>query len=257
MTTIKLDVTKSLEQNAEVYFEKAKKAKKKLEGANAALKRSMDLLEQTKKERLLEEQKSKEKVEKKRAWYEKFRWFYSSEGFLCIGGRDATTNEIIIKKHTLPEDVVFHTEMAGSPFFVIKTEGKKPGEKTLNEVAQATASYSRAWKTGMSLADVFYVNPDQVTKEARAGEFIGRGAFMIYGKKNIITSDVKLAVGLKEGNIIAGPVDSIKANADGFVVIIQGNEKASDTAKKIKKKLNGGDIDEIIRMLPTGGCKIK
>ena len=27
-------------------------------------------------------------------WYEKFRWFYSSEGFLCIGGRDSTTNDI-------------------------------------------------------------------------------------------------------------------------------------------------------------------
>jgi len=36
-----------------------------------------------------------------------------------------------------------------------------------------------------------------------------------------------------------------------------GNAKASDTAKKIKKKLNSGELDDIIRMLPSGGCKIK
>ena len=30
--------------------------------------------------------------------YMKFRWFISSDGFLCLGGRDATSNEIIIKK---------------------------------------------------------------------------------------------------------------------------------------------------------------
>ena len=34
-----LDVRKSVEANAAVYFEKAKKAKKKLEGAKAALER--------------------------------------------------------------------------------------------------------------------------------------------------------------------------------------------------------------------------
>ena len=34
---IKLEVGKSLEKNAEVYFEKAKKAKRKLEGAKEAL----------------------------------------------------------------------------------------------------------------------------------------------------------------------------------------------------------------------------
>ncbi|MBR9691502.1 DUF814 domain-containing protein [Candidatus Woesearchaeota archaeon] len=256
MTRIKLEVEKSLEKNAEFYFEKSKKAKKKLEGAREALSHSLKKLEQAKKQRLEEEEKAK-KVERKRAWYEKFRWFHSSEGFLCIGGRDATSNEIIIKKHMDKDDIVFHTDMAGSPFFVIKTKDKKPSEATIAEAAQATASYSRGWKTGLASADVFFVSPEQVTKEAKSGEFVPKGAFMIYGKKNILTAELKLAIGLKDDVTIGGPVDSIKSQTDNFVIIIQGNKKASDTAKKIKKQLKGGSMDDIIRMLPAGGCKIQ
>ena len=253
---IKLDVTKSLEKNAEVYFEKSKKAKKKLEGAQEALDKSYSKLEKLKEEKTEKEKKVKEKVERKKEWYEKFRWFHSSEGFLVVGGRDATSNEIVVKKHTDKDDLVFHAEMAGSPFFILKSEGKKIGEKTIQEVAEATASYSRAWKTGLANTDVFYVNPEQVTKEAKAGEFIARGAFMVYGKKNVLTAECRMAIGIKDGQIIGGPVDSIKAQTKDFVMVIQGNQKASDTARKIKAKLKGGEIDDIIRMLPTGGCKL-
>jgi len=257
MTKIKIDLTKSIEQNAGTFFEKSKKAKKKLEGAKEALEKSEERLEKLKKEQKIEEEKAKEKkIERKKQWYEKFHWFYSSEGFLCIGGRDATSNEIVIKKHTDPKDIVFHTEMAGSPFFVIKTEGKKVGDATLNEAAQATASYSKAWKLGLTSSEVFYVNPEQVTKEARPGEYVPRGAFMIYGKKNNIQTDLKLAVGIKEGQIIGGPVEAVKKNAEKFVVIVQGREKSSAAAKKIRHKLGGGDLDEIIRMLPAGGCEL-
>jgi predicted ribosome quality control (RQC) complex YloA/Tae2 family protein len=250
---IKLDVTKSLEKNAETYFEKAKKARKKLEGAREALEKSFQRL---KTEEKAAKKQVKEKPKAKKEWYEKFRWFHSSEGFLVIGGKDATSNEIVVKKHAEKGDLIFHTEMAGSPFFIVKTEGQIPTDATIAETAQATASYSRAWKTGLASVEVFFVSPEQVTKEARAGEFVARGAFMVYGKKNTLTAECRLAIGLKDNKIIGGPVDSIQAQTKNFVIINQGNQKASDTAKKIKKKLKAGDIDEIIRFLPPGGCKL-
>src|SRR3989338_7331248 len=140
MTTIEISLGKGVEENASEYFEKAKKMRKKIEGAKNALARYKEKLE------TLEKKKAKEKEQfdsivtgaAKKEWYEKFRWFFSSEGYLVIGGRDATTNEILIKKHTVDNDVVFHTDMAGSPFFIIKTEGKQPGEQTIREVANAT-----------------------------------------------------------------------------------------------------------------------
>jgi predicted ribosome quality control (RQC) complex YloA/Tae2 family protein len=262
MADITLNINKSVGENASVYYDESKKMKKKLEGARAALEDSRRKLEELKKEKeseelrlSKEEERKKKSAEIKREWYEKFRWFVSSEGFLCIGGRDATTNEIVIKKHTGKDDIIFHTEMAGSPFFIIKTEGKKPGKATLDECAQATASYSRAWKLGISSADVFYVNPEQVSKEAQSGEYIAKGAFMIRGKKNILNADLKIAIGIKDNKIIGGPINSIKKQAEKSITLSPGKEKASDTAKKIRAKI-GGELDDIIRFLPSGGFSI-
>lgn len=254
---VEINLDKSVEQNAEIYFEKAKKAKKKLEGALKALENSKKKLEDLEKEKEKEIEKIKEvkKVVRKKEWYEKFHWFVSSEGFLCIGGRDATSNEIVIKKHSESGDIVLHTDMAGSPFFVVK-EGEKASEETLKEAAQATASYSKAWKLGLGVLDVFYVKPEQVTKKAKSGEFMPKGAFMVYGKTKYFRPRLEMAIGIKDGSIVGGPVSAVKKNAEKFVIVLPGKHKKSDMAKKIRKKI-GGDLDEIIKFLPTGGCDLK
>jgi len=260
MARLTLDLTKGIEENAASYFEKAKKIKKKIKGAESALiqnlKRVMEL--EAKKEKLELEKSSREKLmERKHEWYEKFRWFISSEEFLVIGGRDATSNEIVIKKHTDANDLVFHTDMAGSPFFVVKSEGGAIGEATKHEVADATCTFSRAWKNGLQTSTVFYVNPDQVSKKTKAGEYMGKGAFMIYGKTNYIDNKVNLAVGINKNNqIMAGPLDAVKTHCEKFVLLDQGDEKVSKIAKYIQHKI-GGTVDEIIRSLPSGGFRVR
>ncbi len=253
---ITIDFTKSLEQNASEYFNQAKKSKKKIEGAKKALshtKIKLDKLEQNIKKKELEEKQRQQKVIRKKAWYEKFRWFYTSENMLFIAGRDATTNEIIIKKHTDKEDLVFHSELPASPFGVLKTESKKPSEKCIEECAQFVACYSKAWKTGVTVADIFYVNPDQVSKEAPSGEFIGKGSFMIYGKKTILTTHLKLFIGkMEDGRVMSGPESAVKTHCKDYVEIIQGKDKTSAIAKKIKAKLNSDDLDDIVKVIPVG-----
>ena len=115
-----LDIRKSIEENASVYFEKSKKDKKKIIGARKAVEMYKSKLGGLKQEKIKEKAVVKKKV--KKDWYEKFRWFISSDDYLVIGGRDATTNEIVIKKYTEKNDLVFHTDMAGSPFVVIKNK---------------------------------------------------------------------------------------------------------------------------------------
>lgn len=254
-----LDLSKSPEQNSAMYYEKAKKAKRKLEGAEKALAESRKKLEKLIQKKQLEEEKVQKSAAKSREkkWYEKFRWFMSSEGMLVVGGRDATTNEIIIKKHTNPDDVVFHTDMAGSPFFVVKAEDKSAGEATISEAATATASFSRAWRLGLSVLEVFHVKPEQVSKTAKSGEYMGKGAFMIYGKTSYITAELKLAIGIdQEGRVMCGPVAAVKKNCGKHAEILQGRDKTSDTAKKIKRII-GGELDDIIAALPSGGCRVK
>ncbi|MBD3361868.1 DUF814 domain-containing protein [Candidatus Woesearchaeota archaeon] len=256
---IELDTSKTVEQNAAYYFERAKKARKKIEGVKKALARfeieKQNLI--SKKDEALkkyEKQAAEKKKEKRtKEWYEKFRWFISSEGFLCIGGRDATTNEIVIKKHMLKEDLVFHTEAPGSPFFVVKTSGKKVGEMTLKETATATAIYSKAWKMGLGSARVYWIKPPQVRKELG----LPKGSFMIHGKRNYFEPVLEMAVGITEkGLVMGGPISAVKKNCTDYIELVQGSEKKSDIAKKIKKEI-GGKIDDIISVLPAGEFGIK
>ena len=250
---IKLALSKTVAKNAEQYFQQAKKARKKAKGAREAVEKfKKKLKKETKKIR----PEKKEVPPAKKEWYDKFRWFESSEGFLVLCGRDATTNDILIKKHTEKDDMVFHTIMAGSPFCVIKTEKKKPGEKTVHEAATFTVTFSKAWKLGLTTTDVYHVTPEQVSKTAKAGEYLKKGAFMIYGRKTFVAVQVDLAVGNKDSRIMAGPLSAVKKHCKNYVALAQGREKTSAIAKKIQKKI-GGNLDDIIRVLPAGGLRIK
>jgi len=256
---LQIDFRKSVQENAAVYYEKSKKLKRKISGIKETIERyEKELLKFQKQEKeFLEKEEKKEEKIKVKKWYHKFRWFKTSDNFFILGGRDATSNEIVVKKHTEKNDLVFHTDMAGSPFFVIKTEGKKPSENTLREVADATITFSKAWKLNLTTTDVFYVNPDQVSKTTKAGEYVPKGAFMIYGKTNYIRNIVNLAVGMtKDNEIMAGPINAIKTHCEKYVEVSQGRDKPSTIAKKIQKKI-GGDLDDIIRTLPGGTCQIK
>ncbi|MDP2908124.1 MAG: NFACT RNA binding domain-containing protein [Nanoarchaeota archaeon] len=247
---VEIDITKTVEQNAAFYYEKAKKSKKKILGAEQALQQTQKKLLTIKPE--IKKKDLKEVIIKKKKWYEKFRWFTSSEGFLCIGGRDATTNDIIVRKQMQKEDLVLHTEIVGSPFFLIKSEGKTIGVKTIEEAAQATASYSRAWKHGITITDVYCVKPEQVKKELG----LPKGTFMIHGQRNYFKPVLQLAIGKKDDIIIGGPVTAITHQTKNYLIIDQGDMKTSDMAKSIKAKL-GGTLEEIQSFLPPGRGRIK
>ena len=253
---ITLNLRKSVQESANDYFERAKKARRKIEGAQKTIDRFKGELEQL--ERKAAEEKARPTLKKlPMEWYEKFRWFISSEGFLCIGGRDATSNEVVIKKHTDKEDIVFHTEMPGSPFFVVKTEGKKPGETTLQETANATATFSKAWKIGLTHAEVFCVSPSQVSKQALTGEYVAKGAFMVTGKRTLFHGAIGIWVGLlPDGKVMAAPELAVKKNCTLSFSVLQGKEKPSACAKFIAKKMNT-DVDAVLSVLPGGTCQIK
>jgi len=266
MTLVPLDLTKTLEENANAFFEQAKKYKKKREGALHAIALTKEKLAHRDEETATKVPKPRV-VRREPLWYEKFRWFFSSDGYLCIGGRDATTNEVLIKKHTDPRDWVFHTDMAGSPFVVVKVAehgGAREDvpQTTMDEAAQFCASCSRAWKSGLAIVEVFYVAPDQVSKEPNPGEYLTKGAFVIRGKTTYKRPRLGLAAcTLSDGRIMVAPRASCERHAAGDVLIelLQGNEKPSEAASLLRKLLPQGDAltaDEIIRALPAGGVKL-
>ena len=256
---VKLRINETVEQNAAHYFEESKKAKHKMEGAQKTVDRyraELNRLEEKKEEEIellnKKEEEKAQRASRPQKWYHKFRWFVTSDGLLAVGGRDATSNEVLIKKHAEPGDLVFHTDMAGSPFFVVKTGGKKASPESIREAADATCTFSRAWKLGMGAQDVFWVTPEQVSKTAQSGEYLTRGAFVIRGKANYVDNKVNLALGVDaDGFVMGGPYSAVKAHCKTVVRVEQGDKKPSDIAKQIAKKIDA-DVDEIVRVLPSG-----
>jgi len=249
-----LNLRKTLFENATEFYEKSKRIKQKAEGAKAALEDSQrklleiqakisetEKIEHIKPSQVIEEF-AKHKVRRKE-WFEKFRWFTSSDGFLVLGGKDAVTNEILVKKHTEPSDIVFHSDIVGAPFVVIKTERKEPSEQVLREAAEFAASHSRGWRENFGSIDTYWVRPEQLSKTGPSGEYVPHGAFFVNGKRNWMRNvPLKIAVGaiIKENEkviFIGGPVDAVKARTNIYTVIAPGEESGKEFLKHVLKVL--------------------
>jgi len=265
---VKINLKKSLQENASLYFDAGKKSKRKLIGLENAL------LNSEKRKKELEEKVArigdgKAVKKRKKKWFEKFHWCNSSEDFLIIGGRDAKSNEIVVKRHMEKDDLYFHAEIQGAPHVIVKVDGKKPGEATKRQAAEFAAAFSKAWREKIPAIDVYSVSPEQVSKKAPSGEALGTGAFMIYGEREYFKKTaLAFTIGLIEEDglfiVISGPESAIKKQTKHFLRLKQGDLQKGDAAKKIKqileKKIGGKnpiDLDELNFMLPNGGIEIK
>jgi predicted ribosome quality control (RQC) complex YloA/Tae2 family protein len=270
-----LNLRHSIQANADRYYSLSKKAEKKLRGAEKTLEETRAKIEETKKQvTIAKEAQQPLAKRRKREWFEKYRWFRSSDGFLVIGGRDAITNEILIKKRMEPDDIVFHAEIVGAPFVLIKTEGKTAPEQTINEAAQLAASYSRGWREMLSAINVYWIHPDQVSKSPPSGQSLPKGSFMIRGTKNFVRGvPLQVAVGVKTDDdaimVIGGPAGAIAHQTSAYVEIVPGDQKSAQIAKKIrhllstkvsedlKRSVTAVPIEEIQRFIPLGRGKMK
>jgi len=261
---IVLDSHLSIPENAETYYNKGKKAKKKIKGVHIAIEKTMKEIEkaESKREVALEQIKVPQKrVKKELKWFEKLRWFLSSDGFLVVGGRDAATNESVVKKYMEGQDIYLHSDIHGAPSVVIKSNGKDIPESTINQAAGLAASFSSAWTKGFSSQDVYWVHPDQVSKTPESGEFVAKGAFIIRGPRNYIRAvPLLVAVGVVdyEGErIMAGPVQAVRKYTDNYSVIKPGFTKKEEISRGILKKINTENqvtLDDVVRVLPSGKC---
>ncbi len=266
---IKINTKSSLQSIASVLFNEAKKQ-------SGAIK-SIDNIK-SKTEKKLEKIQNKTELEqdimlvteiRKKSWYERYRWFYTSDGYLVVGGRDAASNSAVVRKHLGKNDKIFHGDIFGSPFFIIKNAENAP-DTSMNEVAHATVCFSRAWREGLYGVSAYWVNPEQVKKSAPSGEFLPKGSFTIEGQRNFINSgNLKLTVGIipqEDGHVLTcGPPETIKKNSICYANIEPHGGEMAETAKKIRmeflkiheeitKKIN---IDDFVRVMPAGKSQIK
>jgi predicted ribosome quality control (RQC) complex YloA/Tae2 family protein len=265
---IEIDLSKTIEENAAKYFEDSKEAKRRIAGLQKAI--AIGEIKQKEREvnaeiKAKEKQVLKDKVVRKKKWYEQFRWFFTTDNLLVIGGKDAISNEQIVKNRMKKNDVYFHAEVFGAPHCIIlapeQLKGQEfiPPEASMNEAASFAVTFSKAWEEGRPQADAYSVKPEQVSKSAKSGESMGTGAFMIYGERNWFKkTPLSCAIGFfhREKILMCAPLSAVKKHCNFLIELKQGKESKEKIAKKLKeafeKKGYTFSIDDFISVLPNG-----
>jgi predicted ribosome quality control (RQC) complex YloA/Tae2 family protein len=261
---IKISFRKSVSENAEKAYDDNKKLRKKLDGALKSIEKTKLLINKTEEKVEIEKEKEKASSKKEKIlWFEKYRWFISSDGNIIVGGRDAKSNELVVKKYLKQGDFYAHADVQGAPSIIIKNRGVNNevisiSDETLEEACIFAACYSKAWKQ-FAEAQAYWVLPEQVSKTAQSGEFVPKGAFIIRGKRNYYRCKLEVAIGeiiiLGEKKIMTGPINSVKSQAKKYVILQPGEDKKSFIAKKLAKAFDV-DINAVDRVLPAGNLTV-
>ncbi len=253
---IPIDFTKNAQQNANDYYNKAKKLEAKKEGASEAVKELEGKLRDEEKE-MSEKANAVAKPIKRneRHWYEKFHWFFTSDGKLAVGGRDAQQNELVNSRYFEEKDLFFHADIFGASATVLKG-GVESSREIREEVAQFAGCYSSAWKNMQKSVDVYALTREHVGKSTGKGS-LGTGSFLLSGDREWFRSvELSLVMYMSEGLNVAPKTAferiRIQKSIDRFVTVEQGNMKKSDAAKAIAKRLDYQDVDYIMQQLPAG-----
>jgi predicted ribosome quality control (RQC) complex YloA/Tae2 family protein len=297
-TRVTVRVHEGVEKNADRLYTEAKRVAEKKEGALAAIEDTREELAE------LEERKanwSADDAEEAEAedddgedvdwlarssvplrrdeqWYERFRWFHTSDGFLVIGGRNADQNEELVKKYMETGDRFFHTQAHGAPATVLKATGPSEAARDVDipqqsreEAAQFAVSYSSIWKDGQFTGDVYEVSPDQVSKTPESGEYVEKGSFVVRGDRTYYEdTPVGVAVGIQVepySRVVGGPPSAIEGQAETLVRLEPGQYAQNDIAKMVYREFrdrfaDGSFVrkvaspDLIQEFCPAGGSRI-
>ena len=307
--TVELDASEGVEVNADRLYREAKRVEEKKAGAMAAIESTREELEAVKERKSeWEEQQAADDgsggdgsdgddgeddeaeyetdwlsrssipIRSPDDWFERFRWFHTSTGYLVIGGRNADQNEELVKKYMGKHDRFFHTQAHGGPVTLLKAAGPSESadpvdfsEETLREAAQFAVSYSSDWKDGRGAGDAYMVEPDQVSKTPESGEYIEKGSFVIRGDRTYF-EDVacRIAVGVRCEPVtraIGGPPPAIVDRAAASITFEPGMYAQNDAAMMAYRNLKErfadqsfvrkvASADQLQEFLPPGASDI-
>lgn len=258
---------RSPRESAQALFEEAKRVQSKLAGARAAL-------QETERRLATPESSSARTVpvatpgpvtRGRIHWFEKYRWFVSSEGAIVVAGRDASSNDLVVKRHLKDGDVYIHADVHGAASVVVKHP--PPGapelsEATYREAGQWGLAFSKAWRAGHASGAAFWVTPDQVSKSSESGEFVARGAWVIRGTKNVMRDlPLELALGTidyeGENRWTAAPVEAVRRRGEVRFLLTPGEERyRSDREVELVREL-GLPRPLLQSLLPAGGLTVR
>ncbi|MCC6024982.1 MAG: NFACT RNA binding domain-containing protein, partial [Desulfurococcaceae archaeon] len=182
-----------------------------------------------------------------RFWFEKFRWTITRNGFLVIAGKDASQNEVVVRRYLEDRDIFLHADVHGAPATVLLVRGdRSPALEDILDAAVIAACYSKAWKTGFSYIDVYWVYGSQVSKTPPSGEYLTKGAFMVYGERRYLRVPLVLGVGLRlfcdevygdYVKVFAGSPEVVKESSISYALVVPGDLSVNGAKREVTRIL--------------------
>ena len=185
--------------------------------------------------------------------YEKYRWFFTSNNVLVVGGKSEEQNELAIKNFLKSNYIVMHTSAPGSPFMIIQSD--KPTKKDLDETAIFTASFSKQWKNGNKNIEIDIFKGGQVYKV----KSMKTGTFGVKGDKETKKVKPELVLIIQKGKFRAVPSEGKEKK---LVEIKPGKLSKEKAVEKIAKIIQDKfhlpvHKDEIMQAIPSDKFSVK
>ena len=260
---VSLRVDESPRETAQRIYEEVKRLQSKLAGATAALAETERRIAEPDAESPTARAPSRttEPSRRKLHWFERFRWFVSSEGAIVLAGRDASSNDLLVRRNLKDGDVYLHAELQGAASVVVTHPppgAPALGDPTLREAGQWAVVFSKAWRAGLASASAFWVTPDQVSKSAASGEFVARGAWAIHGTKHFLhdlPTEVALGTIDYEGESLwtCAPPSAVRARGTVRALLVPGPERDRDALEVELARELGLSRTRLQSLLPAGG----
>jgi predicted ribosome quality control (RQC) complex YloA/Tae2 family protein len=266
--TIPVYRRRPLPESARELYEESKRVRSKLDGAVAALADTEQAIARAESEGVAASdertRRAGEPARRKPFWFERFRWFISSEGFLVLGGRDAGSNEQLVRRYLHARDLYIHADVHGAPSVVVRAgelAGAAPTEVTLKEAGQFGVAFSKAWKVGLASSTAYWVTAEQVSKAGASGEFVPRGGFVIHGTRNSL-GDLPTELGIgrvrHEGVELwtVGPPSALQRRGELRFRVTPGEERERGRTESELARELGVSRNLLQSLLPPGGLAV-
>ena len=222
-------------------FKEAGELESKAKRAERVMLESQQRINELKLKARVRELRSKLRT-RERKWFERYHWTITTNGFIAVGGRDASQNESVVRRYLGPNDIFLHADIHGAPAVVLITRGREPSSEDIEDAAYIAAAYSKAWKAGIASVSVYWVRGSQVSRSPPAGEYLSKGGFMVYGRKNYL-SPLQLKIYL-----------GIALDDEGLPIVIQGSRRIVERASIAFAELVPGDLkaEEALERIRSG-----
>lgn len=185
--------------------------------------------------------------------YESFRWFFTSNNVLVVGGKSDEQNETALENFLKPNYIVMHTTAPGSPFMIIQSDN--PNKTDLEETAIFCACFSQQWKLGKRLIEIDVFKGEQIYKI----KAMKTGTFGVKGTKKTLKVRPELVLVIQDGKLKAVPKTT---KQEKIAEIKQGSLSKTQAAEKISKIIKDKyhfpiSKDEIMSAIPSDKLSVK